>query len=329
MMIRNYPDVALLTEGRYAASTASGDDWYFNNILRDDHYLQEALNEIGVSSVRVDWARGDVDWSRFKCAVFRTTWDYFERISEFNDWLNKVQDETVLLNDVSLIRWNLDKHYLADLTHLGIPVVETEYIEKGTKINLQQLLEEKGLTEGIIKPCISGAARHTYRISHKNACEIQPVIEELLTSESFLFQPFIEDVVKTGEDTLMVIDGRFTHAVRKVAKTGDFRVQDDHGGTVYRYNPAKEQVELAERAIALCNPAPAYGRVDMVRDNDGRWAIMELELIEPELWLRHHPPAAKYFARVIARTLRRYESRLQDAGKRQPSHWSGKGKPPV
>jgi len=302
-MKRFNADVVLLTDSRYEALKAAEGDWYLSNILSDDYYLQEALNEIGLTSMRIDWARRDVDWSGFKCAVFRTTWDYFERITEFISWLNSVQDETILLNDASLIRWNLDKHYLADLHSLGVPVVETVFIEKGSKINLHQLLEEAGRKEGIIKPCISGAARHTYRFSHKNATEIQQVIEQLLTNEAFLFQPFIEDVVKSGEDTLMIIDGHFTHAVRKVAKHGDFRVQDDHGGTVHKYTPAKEQIELAERAMAACNPAPGYGRVDMVLDNEGRWAVMELELIEPELWLRHHPPAAKNFARAISKVL--------------------------
>lgn len=298
-------DVALLTESRYEVLAAADEDWYTGNILRDDHYLQESLKEAGLSSVRIDWARGDVDWSAFKCVVFRTTWDYYERISEFNEWLGKVQKETILLNDASLIRWNLDKHYLADLLHLGIPVVRSEFIEKGSSVNLHQLLEEEGLDEGIIKPCISGAARHTYRFSHKNAKSIQPVIDHLLTGESLIFQPFVRDVIETGEDTLIVMDGRYTHAVRKVAKPGDFRVQDDHGGTVHSYNPTKKQIDLAERAIAACNPSPVYGRADMVRDNNGDWAIMELELIEPELWLRFHPPAAKTFADAIAKVLNR------------------------
>jgi glutathione synthase/RimK-type ligase-like ATP-grasp enzyme len=81
-----------------------------------------------------------------------------------------------------------------------------------------------------------------------------------------------------------------------VAKPGDFRVQDDHGGTVHEYQPTQEQIALAERAVAACRPRPVYGRVDLIRDNDGRLAVMELELIEPELWLRFHPPAAEAFA---------------------------------
>jgi glutathione synthase/RimK-type ligase-like ATP-grasp enzyme len=98
----------------------------------------------------------------------------------------------------------------------------------------------------------------------------------------------------------VIIDGHFTHALTKRAKPGDFRVQDDHGGTVHPCTPTAEQVEIAERAISACGDSPAYGRVDLVRRADGRWAVMELELIEPELWLRRHPPAAAAMAAAIA-----------------------------
>ena len=293
-------DVALLTERRYAASTAPDDDWYFANILREARLLQEALDDIGLSSVRVNWADPDVDWSSFRCAVFRTTWDYFDRFSAFTDWLERVQQQTLLCNHPSLIEWNLDKHYLADLHERGVPVVPSRFLEQGSAIDLRALLDDTGWNAGVIKPCISGAARHTYRFDQDNAAEVESTIRPLLASESFLVQPFLQDVVETGEDTLMVFDGTFTHAVRKVAQEGDFRVQDDHGGTVHTYQPTDAQVELAERAMQACTPDPAYGRVDMVRDSDGRWVVMEVEVIEPELWLRHHPPAAQHFARAIA-----------------------------
>ncbi|TVQ14067.1 MAG: hypothetical protein EA364_05010 [Balneolaceae bacterium] len=294
-------DIALLTDNRYAAKTASKDDWYLGNILRDDELLQNALGTLGFTSVRVDWASPDVDWSKFRCAVFRTTWDYFDRISEFTAWLNRIESQTRLCNEAPVIWWNLDKHYLADLESRGIPVVESRFIEPGSAVNLGGLLEETGWDEAVIKPCISGGARHTYRVNRASAGQLQSKIQPLLAVESFLLQPFIHDVVNTGEDSLIVIDGQYTHAIRKVAKSGDFRVQDDHGGTVHDCHPEPEQIRLAEQAMAACSPAPGYGRVDMVRDNSGRWAVIELELIEPELWLRNHPPAAERFAGAIAR----------------------------
>lgn len=296
-------DVALLTEARYEGTSAPEEDWYFGNILRDDRLLRDALRDRGLSSVRVDWARPDVDWSRFRCAVFRTTWDYFHRFAEFAVWLKRAEGETRLCNEPSIVWWNLDKHYLADLEARGIPVVPSRFVERGSVASLHDLLDETGWDEAVVKPCVSGSARHTYRLRRSNAPELQPVVDRLLSEESLILQPFLESVVREGEDTLMVIDGRFTHAVRKVPKEGDFRVQDDHGGTAVPHQPSAAQVELAERAMSACSPAPLYGRVDMVRDRDGRLVVMELELIEPELWLRNHPPAAEALAGAVARVV--------------------------
>ena len=115
-----------------------------------------------------------------------------------------------------------------------------------------------------------------------------------------MLQPFQRVILDSGELSLMVIGGRHTHAVRKVAQPDDFRVQDDHGGTVHPYAPTADEIAFAERAVAACDPAPVYARVDMLHDNDGALAVMELELVEPELFMRLHPPAAEALADRIA-----------------------------
>lgn len=296
-------DVALLTDRRYVAAVAEPDDWYLGNILADDGLLQAELASRGLTSVRVDWADRAVDWAAFRCAVFRTTWDYFERLGEFSAWLAAVAGRTRLCNDRDTVAWNIDKHYLADLEARGVPVVPTRFIERGTTAPLVDVLASAGWDEAVIKPCVSGAARHTYRVVPDDAARIETIVRPLLEGESFLLQPFLPDVVATGEDTLVVIDGRCTHALRKRARPGDFRVQDDHGGTVHECRPSAAQVELAEAAMAACPRRPAYGRVDMVRDREGRHVVMELELVEPELWLRRHPPAAAALAAAIARVV--------------------------
>ncbi len=299
-------DVALLTEARFAAAVAPEGNAFLGNILLDDRLLADALRARGLSSVRVDWARPDLDWSRFRCVVFRTTWNYFKRFPEFTAWFDRVSSQTRLINAPSIVRWNWDKHYLADLEALGVPVVPSRFVERGETRSLPDLLAATGWKDAIVKPCVSGGAYHTYRIHAGNAAEVDAAVRGLLDSGALMIQPFQDDIVRTGEDTLMVLGGRYTHAVRKKAKTGDFRVQDDFGGTVHHLEPSPEQMELAERAMAACvsaeagRPAPVYGRVDMVRDNDGRFAVMELELIEPELWLRYHPPAAEALAEAIA-----------------------------
>lgn len=295
--------IALLTERRYAGAAAEPGDWYFENILADDRLLIAALAARGLPAVRVDWARPDVDWSRFRAAVFRTTWDYFHRFDEFRAWLRDAESRTRLINAAPTVWWNLDKHYLGDLAARGVPVAPTRFLERGSRETLQQVIEETGWSWAVVKPCVSGSARHTYRFDRDGAAALEPVVAELLAAESLLVQPFLHDIVERGEDTLMVIDGRVTHAVRKKPKRGDFRVQDDHGGTVESLEPVPEQVALAERAMACCEPSPLYGRVDMARDATGSLVVMELELIEPELWLRRHPPAADDLAEAIARTL--------------------------
>lgn len=296
-------DIALLTDGRFTAAEAGPDDWYLRNILHDDGLLQAAMGELGLTSVRLDWADPSVDWSLFRCAVFRSTWDYFERYAEFTAWLERIERETRLVNAAHTIWWNLDKHYLADLEHRGVPVVPSQYIEPGDRAPLRARLEERQWKEAVLKPCVSGAARHTYRVNAGNADALQRELAPILAAESFMLQPFIADITANGEYTLMVIDGEFTHAVQKLPKTGDFRVQDDHGGTWTPYLPTPEQIAFAQRAMQSVTPLPQYGRVDMVRGNDGGWQVMELELIEPELWLRTKPEAARRLAAALAREL--------------------------
>jgi len=304
MNAKHKADVALLTDHRYEAMVALPGDWYLGNILEDDGLLQNELERQGISSVRVDWARKDVDWSQYKCVVFRTTWDYFDRFEEFSQWLDDVSKQTKLCNPYSMIKWNMDKHYLKDLESKGIPVTPSRFVEKGSTVNIEDEILKSGWHELVIKPCVSGAARHTYRVNKLNAKAIETVVNKLLKYESFVYQPFLESVLTQGEDTLMLFDGKFSHAIRKLAKPGDFRVQDDHGGTVHDYQPDAEQIEFAEKAMAVCSTLPSYGRVDMVRDNQGKLALMELEMIEPELWLRKHPPSAKLFAESIARVIK-------------------------
>lgn len=316
----SHPDdeIALLTDQRYEGSVALDGDWYLGNILQDDTLLMAALRDHGLRPRRVAWSRPDVDWSHFKCAVFRTTWDYFDRFTEFSQWLDRAAAQTRLLNDLPLVRWNMDKHYLADLAQAGIPVVPSYFIECGTRIDIPRLLRELDWHETVIKPCVSGAARHTYRVNTANAREMEPLLNELLKNEAFLIQPFQADVLTHGEISLMVLGGRFTHAIQKLPQRGDFRVQDDHGGTVHSYEALPAEIELAERAMTACPSLPLYGRVDLIRDNNGQLAVMELELIEPELWLRFHPPAASVFAQAIAHQIHHSEQRSRGGASTDP-----------
>lgn len=296
-------DIALLSERRYVGREPGPDEWYLRNILYDDRLLSEALAAHGFSTQRVDWADPSVDWSSFRLGVFRTTWDYFERFAEFTAWLRRAERQLRFVNDVGTVWWNVDKHYLGDLERRGVPIVPSIYIEAGSGESLADLIARSGWSDGVIKPCVGGTARHTHRVNARNAREIEALLAPVMSQEAFIYQPFVRDIPVSGERSVMVLGGVATHAVCKVPRAGDFRVQDDHGGKWTPYEPSAEELAFAERAAAAVEPHPQYARVDFVRGNDGQLQLMELELIEPELWLRSKPEAAARLAAAIAAEL--------------------------
>jgi glutathione synthase/RimK-type ligase-like ATP-grasp enzyme len=291
-------DITILTEDRYEQPSEL--DAYTENVIKEDQMLLDALAERGLQVNRISWSSKSFDWSTTRFAVFRSTWDYFERFDEFIRWMGRASRTTHLINQFKLTQWNLDKHYLIGLEQNGVHTVPTRFIKPHERTTLMDEILKSGWTDGaVLKPSISGAARHTYRLKAHNIDNHEAIFQRLLKSESLMIQPFLENIVEKGEVSLMVMDGKYTHAVLKKAKLGDFRVQDDFGGTVHPYDASTEEIELAEKVVAACPYHPLYARVDLVWDNDGRLALSELELIEPELFFRNHPPAAERLADAI------------------------------
>lgn len=290
-------DITILTCRAYA--NPKEDSQYVKNLLNEDRLVKEALEEKGLKVTRKSWDDPEFDWSSTRYILFRTVWDYFERFDEFKPWLEKVVKQTICINPSELIWWNIDKHYLADLQERGVNIVPTLFIEQGENCTLSQFFKIIEWDEAIIKPSISGTARHTYRLNRNTLPEVDPVFQTLIQSESMLLQPFIESITNRGEVSHMVINGKHSHSVLKTAKPGDFRVQDDFGGTVHRYEANADEIFFAESVVAKCTPQPLYARVDVVWDNDGQLALAELEVIEPELWFREKPDAAKQLAEGV------------------------------
>jgi len=295
-------EIALVTESRYEAPTEVTP--YIGNILEEDRLLTEALRARGIDARRVDWARDDVDWGGFAAVVLRTPWDYFERFEAFSAWMDRIAAHPCVLNDPSTLRWNIDKHYLADLEAAGVPIVPTVFVERGGGRALADAMAELGTEAAVYKPVVSGAARETYRVAPGEAPAHAERFAALTTRRAMMVQPFMPAILEQGEVTVVAMGGRPTHALCKRAKPGDFRVQDDHGGTLHPHRATADELALTEAALAVRHEVPVYGRVDMVRDPQGIARVMELELIEPELWLRLHPPAAEAFAEGIAARLR-------------------------
>jgi glutathione synthase/RimK-type ligase-like ATP-grasp enzyme len=154
-----------------------------------------------------------------------------------------------------------------------------------------------------MKPAVSGAARLTFRVDASCTEELERTFAQCVAKEAMLVQPFMPSVLEKGEVSLIVVDGRCTHAVRKKPKAGDFRVQDDHGGTVHHHEPCAAEIAAAERAVSACPHSALYARVDLVEDGDVL-RVMELELIEPELFFRFCPAAAQHLARAVVASLK-------------------------
>ncbi len=269
---------------------------YEANINLEYDLLKSALEKKGVVVERTNWDNPSYDFSSTDAVVFRTIWDYFERYTEFKLWLKKVSKLTKVINPLSLVYWNIDKHYLADLEAKGIAIMQTVFVDTGAHITLQSVCESKDWKDIVIKPAISGAAMHTYKIMASEIAEKEDLFKQLVAERDMLVQEFQPTIMTKGEASLMVFNRKFTHAVLKKAKEGDFRVQDDFGGTVHSYEPTKEEIAFAEKTFAACDPIPAYGRVDIVWDKNDTPQLSELEIVEPELWVRNYPASANDFA---------------------------------
>lgn len=294
-------DVVILTESRYVRPEKVSD--YVQNILTEDGLLKKALESHGLKVIRKDWADPDFDWSSTKCAIFRTTWDYFDRFDEFKLWLERVEGEMQFINPISQIRWNMDKCYLKELGDKGIRIVQTVFVKKGEPRSLSSLIKETGWKDVILKPNIAGAARNTFKINADNLDQHEAFFSELIKTKDMMLQPFQYNIATKGEVSFMVMGGKFTHAILKKAKSGDFRVQDDFGGTVHNYEAPIEEISFAEDVVKACEPLPFYARVDVMWDNEDKLAVSEVELIEPELWFREFPEAAVVLADEILKRI--------------------------
>ena len=294
-------DVVILTAEKYIGSKKHSE--HVNNVKKEDRLVMEALEQLGLKVKIVAWSDSSFDWTQTKVAMFRTTWDYPEMFTEFSNWLIGVSQKTKLINDYATIIWNLDKHYLTELKEFGINIVETYFIEPGDSRTLQQLHDELGWENTVLKPAISASAKDTFKLSSDNLIDHEERYAFLIKNESMMLQPFQNDIVDRGESSLMMIGGKYTHSVLKVVKPGDFRVQDDFGGTIQDYEPTQAEIDLAVSALNICENTPFYARVDIVIDNAGNPAIAELELVEPEMWFRKHEKAAEMLALEVNKYL--------------------------
>ncbi|MYW01573.1 hypothetical protein [Streptomyces sp. SID3343] len=268
----------------------------------DERLLLEPLAARGIRVEPAVWDDPGVDWAAYDLVILRSVWDYPGRHREFVEWAESVPR---LANPAAVVAWNTDKAYLRDLTRVGLPVVETLWLEPDSTVTLP--------TTGVhvVKPTVSGGSRDTARydmgIPEKRALAAGHATNLLAAGRTVMVQPYLEAVDTAGETALIYFDGVFSHAIRKGPMLDDspphvedlFKAED-----ISPRDPSDAELAVAARVMTEIPFGPLlYARVDLVPAADGTPTLLELELCEPSLFLGHCPAAADRFADAIAASL--------------------------
>jgi glutathione synthase/RimK-type ligase-like ATP-grasp enzyme len=263
----------------------------------DDRLLIPALAALGAVGEPVVWS-GGAPWADFDAVVIRSCWDYHRRFAEFRAWLDTLRAARVpTVNSTTLIDWNTTKRYLFDLAARGVTTLPTEWLPRGAVGEVERIAAANGWTRAVLKPAISASGHDTHLLDFPLAAPVRDVVARVTAAGDALLQPFAGEIVRDGELSLVFIDGAFSHAARK--RVGrDFRVQVEHGGTAEPETVSEAIVAQARRAVRALSEVPAYARVDGIVRQD-EFVLMELELIEPHLFLGFAAGAAPALARAI------------------------------
>ena len=271
-------NIALVTyhdKGAYASPTVANED---DSLL---HFLKTK----GLTIEKVIWNDTNVRWEDYDLAILKSPWDYFDLIGDFYNWLAELKSKNIrLLNPIDLVKWNADKHYLYDIEKAGLKVTPSIFIKQGTHIDLNSYLDTFNGNQLIIKPCVSGGSKNTFKVTAANVEEVNPKLDLLLQEEDFIIQPFLTEIEEEGEWSFLFFGGKFSHALLKKAKAGDFRVQHALGGTIHPQSPPQNLLEDAQKYVDQFAKDCLYARVDGTIV-DQKFLLMELELIEPFLFL--------------------------------------------
>ena len=272
---------------------------YASGVENEDLKLLEFLKDKGLDITEEIWDDHAVAWETYDMAILKSPWDYFDKIELFYAWLDQMKDLGVtLLNPVDIVLWNTDKHYLNDIARAGLSVTPTNFIEKGESPNLAAYFKSFNTDKLIIKPCISGGSKNTFKLTETNLRELSPQIMALLKDEGFMVQPFLSEVERQGEWSFVFFNGEFSHSLLKRAKPGDFRVQHYLGGSIHTEPAPAHLLEAAKKYVTHFAKECLYARVDGLEIN-GEFTLMELELIEPFLFMFTNPDSYENYYRAL------------------------------
>ncbi len=277
----------------------------------DDHALVDALTDLGARVRAEVWNDPSVDWNKSDACLVRSTWDYHKRNDEFTRWVDAVAQETTILNPAPVLRWNSHKFYLRDLENRNVPIVPTIWLKQGSISRLDELLDDRGWSQTVIKPSYGASSDG---IAHVRRPELdsngaQLYLDSLLEYQDVLLQQYVPTLAHEPERALVFINGEYSHAVTKspfMHANIDLVSRAHHppgssGETLVA--ATSQEITFAAAALSAAPPGHLYGRIDIIR-HDGSLRVMELELIEPTLYLFAEPKAARNLAHAVLEYVR-------------------------
>lgn len=258
------------------------------------------MEEMGWQVEPIAWRTTAPDWNQYDAVYIGVPWDYPEDPGLFMSVLETIdQSRAILANDLELVRWSLAKTYLRDLEAKGVAIVSSLWFDGMAPGIVEQAFDKYRTDQIIIKPVVSTNATDTFLLTRDRARELEGRLASTFRQRPFVAQPFIESIQSDGEFSLFYFNSEFSHATRKVPRPEDFRVQEEYGADLMSIVPEPSLLETGNSVMRLVKPMPVYARADFVRGPDGRFLLMELELIEPSMYLRMDADAPRRFAEAF------------------------------
>ena len=277
-------------------------DEVLKDYVWDDPLVVEPLRQLGHEAKFEVWQEA-VDWRTYDGVVIRPAWDYQDHLAAFLKVLQQIEAQSRLANPLEIVTWNSDKKiYLQDVKKRGGKIIPTIWSDSSIDNGVvEQWFEQFQTDELVIKPTVGANAQDAFRLK-RGAVDVNK-LSKTFDQRSYMVQPFMRGIVQEGEFSLFYFNGDYSHAILKTPKAGDFRVQEEHGGEIKPYTPSAELLATGKQIVQCISPTPLYARVDFVRTETGEFAVVELELIEPSMYLRMADHAPQMFADAIDRWL--------------------------
>ena len=250
----------------------------------------------------VSWRAREVRWDDYDLVYICTPWDYQDDAPAFLEVLQRIEaSSAVLVNSLELVRWNIDKRYLAELEQRGAAIVPSIFVDDFDVADIPAWFAHHRSDKIVIKPVVGANSDNIFVLSPEPPEATLAELARVYASRSCFVQPFLPNIQREGEYSLFFFGGEYSHAIIKKPKSGDFRSQEEHGADIIPVIAPADLIETGRHVVALVEPSPAYVRADFLRSEDDRFLLMELELIEPSLYFRADAESAACFARALTR----------------------------